>query len=231
LDKLRKDLKEPAQDAPETMIAKKGTAAKALAGKPLNAWVLEYKFDKNMREKVADATGKSGPGLLKGVSIVDGQHGSPAAKFDGQAYIEVPKVKSLNPAVGAWIVEVVFKSDKPDGVILAQGGEANGYNLWLENGKLRFTVVGAATRSDVKSDAIVTGQWVTVRAGFDSSNVLMSVNGETVIKSPLKQTIERMPADGFQIGADLGSQVLGDEHPDFTGLIESVRVFSGNEPD
>ena len=46
-----------------------------------------------------------------------------------------------------------------------------------------------------------------------------------------EQTIDRFPADGMQIGADLGSQVLGDEHPDFTGLVESVRVFSGNEPD
>jgi len=230
LDQLRKDLKEPEHDAPETMIGK-DAAAKAQPGKPLNAWVLEYRFDKDSAGTVADASGKTGPGSLKGVTISDGRNGSPAAKFDGQAYVEVPKSKSLNPAVGAWSIEAVFKSDKPDGVVLAQGGASNGYNLWLEDGKLRFTVVGSGQRSDVKSPATVTGQWVTVRAGFDASNAWMSVNGETAIKSPLAQTIERMPADGFQIGADLGSQVLGEEHPHFTGSMESVRVFSGNEPD
>ena len=175
---LRVKLKDNGPDAPSTIIPAKN-GAKAERGKPLNTWVLEYKFDKSSTDKVLDATGKRGPGIFKGVKIVEGHNGSAAANFDGHAYIDVPKVKSLNPAVGEWTVEAIIKSDKPDGVILAQGGASMGYNLWLEDGKLRFTVVGTGTRSEAKSNTAVTGQWVKVRAGFDSSNVWLSVNGET----------------------------------------------------
>jgi arylsulfatase A-like enzyme len=231
LDALRKDLKVPAKDAPETIIGPRRGGPKAERGKPLNAWVLEYKFDKSAGQQVPDASGKNNPGLPKGIAIADGRNKSSAAKFDGRAYIDVHKSPSLNPAVGAWTVEATFKSDKPEGVILAQGGAANGYVLWLEGGQLRFTVVGGTQPTQVKSTMAVTGQWVTVRAGYDDNSIWLSVNGENPVKSQLTQPIERYPADGLQIGADLGSQILGDEHPYFTGLVESVRLFSGKEPD
>jgi arylsulfatase A-like enzyme len=231
LDRLRKDLKEPAQDAPETMIEDAAGAGKTESAQPLNAWVLEYRFDKDSQEKVPDASGKSGPGSFHGVAIADGRNGSTAARFDGKSWIDVPKAKALNPAVGAWTVEVIFKSDQPDGVVLAHGGASNGYILWLENGRPCFAVVGSGQTSKVSSDGTVAGQWTKVRAGFDAGNVWISVNGETAIKSPLARTIERYPSDGIQIGADLGSQVLGAEHPKFNGLVESARIFSGNEPD
>jgi arylsulfatase A-like enzyme len=230
LDRLRKELKEPAQDAPETMIGNVGSVPAELA-KPLNAWVLEYRFDKTSINEVPDATGRSGPGSFKGVTLSAGRNAAMAARFDGSAYINVPKAKALNPAVGAWTVEAIFKAEKSAGIVLAQGGATNGYALWLDKGRPTFTVVGGGQSSTVASDANISGQWVTVRAGFDASNVWISVNGEKTIKSPLVQTIERYPADGIQLGADLGSQVLGSKHSYFTGLVESLRIFSGTEPD
>jgi len=233
LDQLRKDLKEPAQDAPETMIGRPAAraAARTPAAKALNTWVLEYKFDKDSAAQVRDASGQSGPGLCKGVTLAAGRNGGLAARFEGPAYIEVPKARTLNPAVGAWTVEAIFKADQPEGVVLAQGGESNGYILWLDNGKPCFTVVGGGKPSKVAATAAVTGQWTTVRAGFDAGHVWLAVNGETALKAPLAQPLERYPSDGIQIGADLGSPVLGQEHPHFTGLMESIRIFSGVEPD
>jgi hypothetical protein len=236
LDQLRTELKEPAQDPPDSMIPdKRGAGAKAERGTPLNAWVLEYRFDKsgveNVVEKVIDTSGHNNSGVAKGLRTSGGRNGASAAKFDGRAYMDVPRSPSLNPAVGAWTVETIIKPDNPTGVILAQGGASYGYVLWLEGGRLRFTVVGSAKATQVESPTVVVGNWTTIRAGYDDANVWLSVNGEPAVKSRLVQALDRFPKDGLQFGADLGSQVLGDAHPYFTGLMESVRIYSGLEPD
>jgi arylsulfatase A-like enzyme len=228
LDQLRTELKLPAQDPPESMIGPRRSPAER--GKALNAWVLEYQFDKEAGKTLVDGSGKNNVGKATGMMMGDGRNGARAAKFDGQACIDVPKSPSLNPAVGGWTVEATIKPEKPDGIILAQGGATNGYILWMEAGKAHFTVVGEGSPSQVDSTAVITGNWATLRAGFDESNVWLSVNGEKATKAKLNKPIANFPNDGLQIGADLGSEVLGGQHPKFTGLIESIRLFSGIEP-
>lgn len=228
LDQLRKDLKEPAQDAPETMIGKQ--AAGAARGEPLNAWVLELKFSNaSGHEFIRDDSAQKNELKAQGVSIYQGREGK-AGVFDGKAFIDIPKRPWLNPAVNAWTIEATFKADKPDGVILAQGGETNGYSLYLDNGKLRFVIAGIGEQTIVSSDQVITGNWVTVRAGFDEKNAFLNVEGQPPAQEHVKQAIARMPAEGLQIGADLGSQVSGEQRPKFTGLIESVRIYSGQMP-
>jgi hypothetical protein len=229
LDQLRTELKLPAQDPPEAQLPRR--KAGAGRGVSLNAWVLEYQFDKGVGEKVADGSGKNNTGKPIGLVMADGRNGARAAKFDGRAYIEVSKSPSLNPAVNGWTVEATIKPDKPDGIIVAQGGASNGYTLWLKDGKASFTVVGDGVSSQVDLPTILTGNWTTLRAGFDAVNVWLSINGEKPIKAKLNKPIASYPNEALQVGADLGSQVLLGEHPKFTGLIESIRIFSGIEPD
>ena len=140
------------------------------------------------------------------------------------------KSPSLNPAVGHWAVEATFKADKPDGVVLAQGGESNGYCLYLEGGKPRFVVAGGGELTRAAVDQPVTGKWVTVRAKIDEKTVTLEVEGEPPAGEPLKQPIRRQPNEGLQVDADLGSQVTGEQRPKFSGLIESLRVFNGAVP-
>jgi hypothetical protein len=48
------------------------------------------------------------------------------------------------------------------------------------------------------------------------------------VREPLKGGISQAPNNGLQIGDDLGSAVLGSSKPPaFRGLIESVRIYSG----
>lgn len=231
LDQLREQLKEPAQDPPESIIPGPGTGGgKALRGKPLNAWVLEYRFDRDEPAKIIDASGKGNVGKPTGVKLVEGRNGAKAREFDGEAYIEVPKSQSLNPAVGQWTVEATFKADKPDGVVLAQGGISNGYCLYLEGGKPSFAVAGGKELTIAAIDQSITGKWVTVHARYDETNVSLDVDGQSPVHEHLKQPIQRQPNEGLQIGADLGSPVTGEERPKFSGLIESVRLFSGHAP-
>jgi arylsulfatase A-like enzyme len=229
LDQLRTELKVPAQDPPESAIPGPGNEGGRRA-KPLNAWVLEYRFDRDEPAKVVDASGKGNGGKAVGVALAAGRNGAKARQFDGNSYIDVGKSPSLNPSVGEWTIEATFKADKPDGVILAQGGESNGYCLYLEEGKPRLAIAGGAEKTLVALDQSVTGKWVTLHARIDAKNASIDVDGQTPAQEHLKQPIRRQPNEGLQIGADLGSQVTGQERPKFTGLIESVRIYSGLAP-
>lgn len=195
----------------------------------LKAWVLDYRFDKDVGDKVVDASGKDNHGSSTKAILVDGRDNHKARKFDGNAFIDVPKSTTLDPSVGAWTVEVSCKADKPNGVLLARGGINNGYCLYLDNGRPTFTVVSRKRSSQIAAKQDVTGQWtqLTARITTDKHLVLL-VNGKEAARGPLQDFIRQDPNDGMQIGADNGSIVVdGKKLPMFTGLIESVRIYSG----
>lgn len=63
------------------------------------------------------------------------------------------------------------------------------------------------------------------------SELLLTVNGAPSLRATLRKPIAKLPNDSLQIGDDLRSPVLGDRKPPpFRGLIESVRIYSGELP-
>ena len=198
-------------------------------GQPLKAWVLDYRFDHDEGDKVVDASSHKNHGTAKGAPLAEGRAGHKARRFDGKGSIGVGKSPSLNPGVGAWTVEITFKSDAPEGIVLAHGGETNGYCLWLEGGRPAFTVVANRTASRVALQQKVTGEWTTVTARWGAGHLSLAAGADRA-EASLRESLQKQPNDILQIGADLGSQVLGKEQPHFRGLIESVRIYSGNAP-
>src|SRR5262249_34506859 len=108
--------------------------AKDVPRAPLKQWVLDYRFDKD-GDTIADASTHKNDGTAKGVPLADGRDGRKARRFDGKGHIEVPKTASLNPAVAGWTVEITFKADKGDGVLMASGGQTNGWCVYLQDGR------------------------------------------------------------------------------------------------
>ena len=196
----------------------------------LAAWVLDYRFDHDDGAQVSDASAAKNHGTAKGATLVAGREDRKARRFDGNSWIEVPKSPSLNPGGGAWTVEATFNAEKPDGVVLAHGGATLGYLLALEGGKPVFVVNAAHKTSRVAAKKEVSGQWVTVTARWNGKNLFLNVDGQPAGKSRLLAAPDRLPNDGLQIGTDQGSQILETALPKFTGLIERVRLFSGEPP-
>ncbi len=193
-----------------------------------NAWVLEYRFDRDEGGKVQNAAGPGPDGMAHGAPLADGRDGGRARAFDGKGYIEVPKSPELDPSRGPWTVEATLLPDDADGVVLARGGKTNGYILYLSGGRPTFAVASNGTLSKVEGKAPVTGRWVTVRAAITADRHLgLWVDGKPAARAPLKAFIADDPNDGMQIGADLKTPVLADGPHGFRGRIAAVRIFSG----
>jgi arylsulfatase A-like enzyme len=214
---------------PDYADEKTGEAVEPVAGKRANTFVLRYDFTKEDRGKVTDTTGNKNDGAARGVTVVEGRAGKKALQFDGKSHVEVPKSASLDPSGGAWTVEAVVKADKPDGIILARGGKSQGYALHLAGGKPTFTVNASNKPASVTADQEITGAWTHLAAVLSSEGkLLIYINGKLAGTEKGKGFITSDPNDLMQIGADLGSSVLGEgSSTGLNGLVESVQLFSG----
>jgi hypothetical protein len=70
----------------------------------------------------------------------------------------------LNPAGKPLTVEAWIYADRADGVVLAHGGQAQGYTLYLQQGRPHFTVRAKDQTGTVAADARVVGRWCHVAA-------------------------------------------------------------------
>lgn len=196
-----------------------------------NAWVLDYRFDRDKGDKVLDASDNALHGTARATPPAEGRDGRKARQFDGTGRIDVPRSPALDPSRGPWTVEATFRSDEPDGIVLARGGKSNGYILHLAGGRPAFSVSTRNSVSSMRGKKSVAGRWTTVRATITKDQRLeLFVDDQPAGTGKLKAFIDEDPNDGMEIGADLKSSVLDPAPPPFKGLIESVRIFSGEAP-
>jgi len=188
---------------------------------------LDFNFAKVQGDRIADLSGHDNQGLIRDGAIVEGRDGKRALRLNGNGSIEVSNSQSLDPTGNAWMAEVVFKPDKPDGVILARGGSLQGYALWLRQGRPAFTVVADGRATTIEAETTVD-DWATVVGTTTADRkATLHVDGRLVAQAALPAFIGHNPNDTMQISADLGSPVGEPTPPAFTGWIERVQLYSG----
>jgi concanavalin A-like lectin/glucanase superfamily protein len=198
--------------------------------KPLNAWVLDYQFDKDTDDRVVDSSGKANDGAAQGAKLVDVE-GRRGREFSGRGQINVKNAPSLDPSVGPWTVEATFRAEAADAMILARGGQSNGYALYLVEGRPTFTYTTPDGRRTIAGNESLPGRRAVVTARVTATKRLqLWVDGQQVAQIRLDAFIANDPNDNMQIGADRGSPVLEAPVPAFRGVIERVRLFSGEAP-
>jgi hypothetical protein len=196
--------------------------------KPLNAWVLDFRFDQDASNRVVDASGRGNDGTNEGTKLAAGGKGR---EFDGRGYINVKNSEALDPSVGPWTVEATIRSDAADGMILARGGQSNGYALYLVDGKPTFTCTTPAGRRTIAGKESIQGTKTVVTARLTAQKrMALFVDGKEIAQMQLNQLIARDPNDDMQIGTDLRSPVVEQKVPGFRGIIDRIRLFSGEAP-
>lgn len=207
-------------------------AGEALPAKPPAGPVLSFDLSAGTGKepKIPDRTKSGNDGIVKGsLPLAAGRDRNQVRRFEGKSHIEVPKSPSLNPAGVPFAVEVVFRADRPGGVLVARGGKSFGYALLLEKGRPTFVVTTGDKPTRVQADRDVTAKWARVVARVTADRRLtLEVDDEPAAESPLPSFIGRDPSDPMQIGADTGTPVTDEPVPAvFVGLMESVRVTAG----
>jgi len=145
------------------------------------------------------------------------------------ARVCIEKSASLDPTGKPLAVEAWVKADKPDGVVLARGGNAYGYALLLTGGQPRFVVRDNNEAGSATAGEKVVGRWVHLAGVLTADRKLqLYVDGKPAATAKAPALISQDPHQAMEIGEDDGSAVGDYICPfSFTGLIDEVRVYHG----
>jgi iduronate 2-sulfatase len=121
-------------------------------------------------------------------------------------------------------VNIQGKDDKANGVVVAHGGNQNGYTLYFVDGKLRFEV-----RTKGKSTRIETPETITganrIEANLGPERMKLSINGGKPLTKPSPGLIPAEPLDPFTVGHETDSAVGDYRSPfPFSHTIVGTRV-------
>ena len=124
-------------------------------------------------------------------------------------------------------VEATVTTNGKDGVLIAHGGAAAGYVLYVKDGRPYVTLRVRNEPTTVSGpDALPTDRSVILRGHISAEKQLtLSVDGEEVARTSFKVLLNTQPVDPLDIGRDTKGNV-GDYGGDFAfgGAIESTTV-------
>ncbi len=127
----------------------------------------------------------------------------------------------------ALVVTCEVEPQSHDGVILAQGGNRQGYALWLRDGRLFFGVRINGKLTFVTADDIPSGRIVIAARLTRDGAMQLVVNGRTVAEGRASGLIPTQPVDELSIGADVRTAV-GDYAAPYPlrGKVEKVSIVA-----
>lgn len=115
--------------------------------------------------------------------------------------------------------------DAQDGVIVAQGGTARGYALFLADGKPTFFAHNGGGTALATATRALSGAHTVVARLAANGDMTLTIDGQPAATATVSNTIDEMPVEGLDIGCDNGGPVGPYATPNpFTGEIESVVI-------
>lgn len=128
--------------------------------------------------------------------------------FDGQSWLQLPNVRAPKVAGGKWVrISGEIESDSPNGVIIAHGGDRNGYAVYLKDGCLCFATTSKWKRTEVTSETLTDGSHQFEVHWSRTGEMQLKVDGKLAGKSKSPSVLAAEPGDSIQIGCDLTKPV------------------------
>ena len=132
------------------------------------------------------------------------------------------------PAIAGRAFTITAKFDTgaaKDGVIVAQGGNAIGYVLYLFAGKLHFLARNRGGVATVSTTSTVSGAHSAVARLDTQGGLTLALDGQASVSATLSGGVSAMPVDGLDVGEDTRGAVGPYPPPNtFRGSIESVVI-------
>lgn len=149
-----------------------------------------------------------------------GQQAPPPARASDGTVVPTPQI-----AGKALTISCEVEPTANEGVVLAQGGNQQGYALWLHDGRLVFSVrINGQVKSIVAAETPPGRFSVTAKLTRDAVMELI-IDGRFVAEGKAPGLIPSQPIDELSIGADSRTAVGEYAAPNpLQGKIERVRV-------
>jgi arylsulfatase len=137
---------------------------------------------------------------------------------------------NLSAAEGPFIekrpirIEVELKNPGTDGVLVAQGGTAEGFSLYVKDGILTLVTRRGGKLFKVAANSKLSDTVTSIEANLSKTGeVTLTANGQSVATGNFADGMPRHPIDGLQVGSDEGGFV-GEYNTPFTFNGEISRV-------
>ncbi len=141
-------------------------------------------------------------------------------------FAQFPKSANLNPTDKPITVEAWVSPIRPNGVVVARGGPAEGFALTIQEGKPAFSLRAGGELTTVTGEQRIIGGWHHIAGVVTAEKELrLYVDGRQAASGKCSSLITKDPAQGLEIGADAGSPVGEYQVPHgFSGIIDEVRL-------
>ncbi len=192
-----------------------------------------FPLDEIVEGKLTNAVPKAAAASMSGGQLtpVDG-----AMKFDGDTVLQLDGVKGITRHEPLTVSLRLFSPDRKERALLLHTGpgmfsqmaDASGFELLLENGKLRWSCIhlwpGCAVSVETKDDFPV-GKWVSVTVTYDGSSSAAGLkiyyDGKPVAAPLLRDHLNKgITTETMRLGAR-----PRDDRGFANGLMDDIRVF------
>jgi arylsulfatase A-like enzyme len=155
-----------------------------------------------------------------------GEAGSKAMAFDLKMGADLSRDDSPMIAGRGIDITAHLGTKHGDGVIVAQGGTAAGYALYLKDGKVELaTRIGGEPTYLTAPDALPEGPVIVTASLMRGGTYRIQINGKVVASKKSTALLKTMPVDGLQVGRDTGGLVGRYEaQNNYQGDIDSVHI-------
>lgn len=164
--------------------------------------------------------GRNGTAANNNATPSNATAAGPWKSGDALAGDDAPQIAGHGFAISAKI-----DSATPKGVILAHGGQGNGYALYVQDGKLALALrVKRELTVVTATEALPGGQRLVAATVDGGGRITLAIDGKTVGEGKVSQ-LANQPGEGLTVGNDGRAPVGEYEAPnDFNGKVESASV-------
>lgn len=187
-----------------------------------------WSFDDRSTSVARDVSGRAGNGEIKGCEVVEGKVGA-ALRCGKGRFIELGRAPAPTVAKVPFTIMAWIKAEAPagTGVIVARGGAACGYSLYLLKGVPKFGIrrTQASAAEVVVGQEPIGGEWTHVAGVVGEDRLELFINGKLVASAPGGGYLPGNGGQGMEIGCDVGNSAV--EITDaFEGVIDEVKQFN-----
>lgn len=230
---LKAMLKEPGSDLPHLIwllqqYGETEAVAPYLPKPPARKLPLaaHWSFDDRSTTVAKEVSGRAVDGEIQGCEVAEGKVGA-ALRFGKGKYIELGRAPKPSVANTPFTIMAWIKAEAPTGVVVARGGAACGYSLYLLKGIPKFgmrrTQAGAA--EVVAGREPIGGEWTHLAGVVREDRLELYVNGKLVASAPAGGYLPGNGGQGMEIGCDVGNSAV--EITDaFEGRIDEVKQYN-----